>query len=55
MDKLFTKMFITEKLLVLANGKKAKIIVSSNTKTIAIIKKLIAGLLTKKQLLTILK
>ena len=43
-------MFITEKLLVLENENK----VSCNTKTIAIITKLIAGLLTKKQQLTIL-
>ena len=48
-------MFITAKLLVLANKKISRIIVSCNTKTIAIITKLIAALLTKKQQLIILK
>ena len=48
-------MFITAQLLVLENEKNSRIIVSFNTKTIAIITKLIAALLTKKQLLTILK
>ena len=48
-------MFITAKLLVLANEKKLKNNVSCNTKTIAINTKLIAALLTKKQQLTILK
>ena len=48
-------MFITAKLLVLASKESLRIIVSCNTKTIAIITKLIAALLTKKQQLTILK
>ena len=48
-------MFIAGKLLVLANEKSSRIIVSCNTKTITIITKLIAALLTKKQHLTILK
>ena len=48
-------MFISAKLLVLANEKSSRIIVSRNTKTIAIITKLMAVLLTKKQQLTILK
>ena len=47
-------MFIAGKLLVLANEKSLRIIVSGNTKTITIITKLIAALLTKKQQLTIL-
>ena len=48
-------MFITAKLLALASEKKLKNNSSCNTKTIAIITKLIAALLTKKQQLTISK
>ena len=48
-------MFITAKLLVFANEKSSRIIFLCNTKTIAIITKLIAALLIKKQQLTILK
>ena len=48
-------MFIAAKLLVLANEKSLRIIVSCNTKLIAIVTKLLAALLTQKQQLTILK
>ena len=41
-------MFIAAKLLVLANEKSLRKIVSCNTKPIAIVTKLIATLLTKK-------
>ena len=55
LDKVFRQMLITAKLLVLANKKCSRIIVSCNTKTIAIITKLIAALLIKQQQLTTLK
>ena len=47
-------MLIPSNLLVLAKKESSRIIVSCNTKTIAIMTKLIATLLTKNQLLTIL-